>query len=319
MTVPYQILRAAATVAITISTVAASYAQRDEAAARLDAAIELKRDIAYADTEHDRQRLDLYLPKVRKTDAALPVIAYIHGGAWMGGDKRGGADALGPFVASGEYAAVSIGYRLSQHARWPAQIHDCKSAIRWIRGHAKEYNLDPDKIGVLGGSAGGHLVAMLGTSGDRKDLEGDLGGHDDQSSHVTCVVDYFGPSDFLTIADYPSQLDHAAADSPEARLIGGRIQDMQDVARNVSPVTHVSRDDPPFLIVHGTNDQIVPYNQSQRLRDALREAGVEVALVSIEGGGHGGFESEALDDRVRKFFDKHLRGQEAEFADETLK
>jgi acetyl esterase/lipase len=294
-------------------------AQRDAAPGRIDETIEVHLDIAYADTDHERQRLDLYLPKVRKTDQPLPVIAFIHGGAWLGGDKRGGADPLRSFVASGRFAGVSIGYRLSQHAQWPAQIHDCKAAIRWIRAHAKEHNLDPERIGVIGGSAGGHLVALLGTSGGMEDLEGDLGRHTDQSSSVTCVVDFFGPSDFLTIADYPSNLDHAAADSPEARLLGGRIADKQDAARHVSPVTYVSNDDPPFLIVHGTNDMTVPYNQSERLRDVLREAGVEVALISVEGGGHGGFESDRLEEQVRKFFAKHLYGEEAEFEDETVR
>jgi acetyl esterase/lipase len=294
-------------------------AQRDNDRQPADASIETHLDVAYADTDHERQRLDLYLPRVRKSDRPLPVIAFIHGGAWLGGDKRGGAGPLRPFVANGRYAGVSIGYRLSQDAQWPAQIHDCKAAIRWIRTHAKEHNLDPERIGVIGGSAGGHLVAMLGTGGGIEDLEGDLGQHADQSSNVTCVVDYFGPSDFLTIADYPSNLDHAAADSPEARLLGGRIADKQDAARHVSPVTYVSKDDPPFLIVHGTNDMTVPFNQSERLRDALREAGVEVALISVEGGGHGGFRSDRLDEQVRKFFAKHLYGEEAEFEDETVR
>lgn len=280
--------------------------------------IEVRRDIAYTDTDHERQKLDLYLPTARRSDAPLPVIAFIHGGAWRGGEKRGGGRWVHPHVGSGEYAGVSIGYRLSQHAKWPAQIHDCKAAIRWIRAHANEYNLDPDKIGVIGTSAGGHLVAMLGTSGGVDDLEGDLGSNPDASSKVTCVVDYFGPSDFLTISDYPSRLDHAAADSPEALLLGGAIEEKQVAARNASPVTYVSPDDPPFLIIHGTDDVVVPYNQSERLRDALRRAGVEVALISVEGGGHGGFQTDELDERVGNFFDKHLRGKQAEFADEIV-
>jgi acetyl esterase/lipase len=295
-----------------------AFAQRDDREGRLADAIEVHRDIAYADTGHERQRLDLYLPKVRASDAPLPVVAFIHGGAWLGGNKQNGAGSLRPYVASGEYAGVSIGYRLSQDARWPAQIHDCKAAIRWIRAHAKEHHLDPDRIAVVGPSAGGHLVALLGTTGGLAELEGDLGQHTDESSAVTCVVDYFGPSDFLTIADYPSQLDHAAADSPEARLIGGAIKEKPEAARGASPVTYVSENDVPFLIVHGTSDQVVPYNQSERLRDALRQAGVEVALISVEGGGHGGFQSERLDEVVRSFLAKHLRGQEAELADETV-
>lgn len=189
-------------------------AQRESGDARLAESIEVHRDIAYAGSDHERQTLDLYLPKVRKSNGPLPVIAFIQGGAWRGGDKRGGFGWVRPYVERGEYAGVSIGYRLSQHAQWPAQIHDCKAAIRWIRAHAQKHGLDPDRIGVVGTSAGGHLVAMLGTSGGVAHLEGDLGEHTDQASEVACVVDYFGPSDFLTIADYPSQLDHAAADPP---------------------------------------------------------------------------------------------------------
>jgi acetyl esterase/lipase len=306
-------------VGLTLLTAANVQAQREDRGPRVPDSIEAQRDIPYARTDHERQRLDLYLPKNRNSDRPLPVIAFIHGGAWRGGEKRGGLSWVRPYVESGHYAGVSVGYRLSQHAQWPAQIHDCKAAVRWIRAHAKENGLDPERIGVIGTSAGGHLVAMLGTSGNARHLEGDLGGHTDQSSEVTCVVDYFGPSDFLTIADYPSQLDHAAADSPEALLIGGAIKDQPERARDVSPVTYVSADDPPFLIVHGTQDRVVPYNQSERLRDALRQAGVEVAMISVEGGGHGGFQSEVLTERVRAFFDKHLRGQHAQFADETVR
>lgn len=319
MTTRYRLVLSIASLTLAASAPLSAFAQREEEGARADSSIEIYRDIPYADTDHERQQLDLFLPKVRKTDQPLPVIAFIHGGAWLGGDKRGGAAWVRPYVASGEYAGVSIGYRLSQHAQWPAQIHDCKAAIRWIRAHAAEQNLDPERIGVIGPSAGGHLVAMLGTSGGVKDVEGDLGKYTDQSSDVSCVVDYFGPSDFLTIADYPSNIDHASAGSPESRLIGGRIQDKQDAARHVSPVTYVSKDDPPFLIVHGNEDMTVPYNQSVRLRDALRKAGVEVALISVEGGGHGGFRSERLDEQVRKFFAKHLYGEDAQFADQTVR
>jgi acetyl esterase/lipase len=305
-------------IAAALSTAAHVQAQRQNRGPRIPDSIEAQRDIPYAGTDHERQTLDLYLPKNRNSDRPIPIIAFIHGGAWRGGEKGGGFAWVRPYVESGNYAGVSIGYRLSQHAQWPAQIHDCKAAIRWIRAHAKEHGLDADRIGVIGTSAGGHLVAMLGTSGGVEHLEGDLGDHTDQTSEVSCVVDYFGPSDFLTIADYPSQLDHAAADSPEALLIGGRIADQPERARDVSPVTSVSADDPPFLIVHGTQDMVVPYNQSERLRDALRQADVEVALISVEGGGHGGFRSDVLTDRVRAFFEKHLREGDAEFADETV-
>jgi acetyl esterase/lipase len=280
--------------------------------------IQAELDIPYAETDHPRQRLDLLLPKNRSDDKPLPVVVAIHGGAWMGGDKRQVLPRLFPYVTAGKYAGVSVGYRLSQDAIWPAQIHDCKAAIRWIRGNAKKYNLDPQKIGVIGWSAGGHLVAMLGTAGDVKELEGDLGNFDRESSRVSCVVDFFGPANMLTIGDHPSQMKHYAPDSPESKLLGVPILEDKDKARSASPITFVSRDDPPFLIVHGTNDPLVPYQQSVSFRDALKKAGVPVALITVENGGHGGFRNPEIDRRVDAFFDAHLRGVKAAFKDETL-
>lgn len=285
---------------------------------RLPDGIQAELDIPYAETDHPRQRLDLLLPKNRADDKPLPVVVAIHGGAWMGGDKRQVLPRLFPYVTEGKYAGVSVGYRLSQDAIWPAQIHDCKAAIRWIRGNAKKYNLDPERIGVIGWSAGGHLVAMLGTAGDVKELEGDLGNFDDQSSRVSCVVDFFGPADMLTIGEHPSQMKHFAPDSPEAKLLGVPILEDKEKARSASPIAFVSKDDPPFLIVHGTNDPLVPYQQSVSFRDALQKSGVPVALITVDNGGHGGFRNPEIERRVDAFFDAHLRGVKATFKDETL-
>jgi acetyl esterase/lipase len=296
-----------------------AFRERQNQGSRVPDSVTATRDIPYAGTDHPRQQLDLYLPKQRRTDQPLPVVVFIHGGAWLGGDKRGEGGQVARFAATGEYTGVSIGYRLSRDAIWPAQIHDCKSAIRWIRAHAKEHNLDPDRIGVMGTSAGGHLVAMLGTSGGVPDLEGDLGEQDDQSSRVTCVVDFFGPSDMLTIGDYPSRLDHKSPTSPESLLLGGPLLEMKDAARSASPTTHATEDDPPFLIVHGDNDQVVPFNQSERMHAALVAARVPSIFIRIEGGGHGGFNGSELDRRVKLFFDKHLLGREATIPGETLK
>ena len=265
------------------------------------------RDIAYAGTEHPRQRLDLYLPKTPASEK-LPLVVFIHGGAWQAGDKAGGAGRVLPYVRSGEYAGASIGYRLTGDAGWPAQIHDCKAAIRWLRGTAATHGIDPDRIAVIGSSAGGHLVAMLGTAGDVEMLEGALGEFPEVSSEVTCVVDFFGPANLLTMGDFPSSIDHNAADSPESKLLGGPVLEHQDSAREASPQTFVTADDPPFLILHGTDDRIVPYDQSVQFDKALQAAGVESQLISIEGGGHGGFESPDTDARVKAFLDRHLRG-----------
>jgi acetyl esterase/lipase len=278
--------------------------------ASLPPEVKVEKDIGYAGAESPRQALDLYLPRTPKSDKPLPVVVNIHGGAWLAGDKSQGVGAIAGLVASGDYAAASVGYRLSGEATWPAQIHDCKAAIRWVRANAEKYHLDPDRIGVIGGSAGGHLVAMLGTSGGAKDLEGDLGPYKEVSSNVRCVVDEFGPSELLTMGDAPSSLDHNAPNSPESKLLGGHILKSREIARAASPITYVSKDDPPFLIIHGDKDMTVPFDQSDRLTKALKESGVDVLFIKVEGGGHGGFRNPEIPRRVRQFFDKHLRDQD---------
>lgn len=279
--------------------------------------VQVERDVAYAATDHPRQRLDLFVPKVPKSEK-LPLIVFIHGGAWRSGDKLAGGQQVLRYVQTGEYAGASIGYRLSGDAIWPAQIHDCKAAIRWLKAHSAENGIDPERIGVMGVSAGGHLVAMLGTSGKVAGLEGDLGEHDLVDSRITCVVDFFGPSDLLTMGDFPSSLDHNSAESPESKLIGGTLPQNKEQAKAASPLTYVTADDPPFLIVHGTEDPLVPYDQSVQLDRALREAGAKSLLLQISGGGHGGFGVAEIDDRVKAFFERHLLGREVEISDKAI-
>ncbi len=202
-----------------------SSAQAQRPQPRLPEGTKVHRDIDYVKNGHERQKLDLYIPE--KPDTPLPVIVWIHGGGWMNGSKDGGGPAL-PFVGKG-YAVASINYRLSQHAPFPAQIEDCKAAIRWLRANAGTYNLDPHHIGVWGASAGGHLVALLGTSGDVKDLEGSEGSPD-QSSRVQAVVDFFGPTDMTKMGGR-----HNAPNSPEARLLGGPVQENKDKAAPPTP------------------------------------------------------------------------------------
>ncbi len=264
--------------------------------------IKVEKNIPYAATNNPRQILDLYLPKTPRSDKPLPVVVNIHGGAFRMGDKSMGVREIAALVASADYAGVSINYRLSSEAIWPAQIADCKAAIRWVRANAAKYGLDPDRIGVIGGSAGGHLVAMLGTSGGLADLEGDVGPHKGVSSKVRCVVDQFGPSDFLAMGG-----SHDDAESPESQLIGGALQEHRKEARAASPISYVTHDDPPFLILHGTVDPAVPFNQSQRLAKALKNAGVETTFIPVVGAGHGGFRNPEVAKRIRQFFDKHLR------------
>jgi acetyl esterase/lipase len=266
-------------------------------------------DLEYVQDGHARNKLDLYLPE--KSDRPLPVIVYVHGGAWMGGDKQH-CPAL-PLVSRG-YAVASINYRLSSHAHFPAQLEDCKAAIRWLRAHARQYHLDAKHFGAWGESAGGHLVALLGTTGDVKELEG-KGGNAGASSRVQAVCDWYGPTDFLQIAAQAaktgrkSRIDHDAPTSPEAKLIGGAVQENKDKARQANPITYVSKDDPPFLIMHGARDELVPLAQSEILNEALKKAGVESTLISLEGAGHGGPQFLSRENRrqILAFFDRHLK------------
>jgi acetyl esterase/lipase len=264
-------------------------------------------NLEYVPGSHERQRLDLYLPA--KADAPLPVIVWVHGGAWMGGSKDGGGSAL-PFVSKG-YAVANINYRLSQHAVFPAQVEDCKAAIRWLRANAKTYNLNPERIGVWGASAGGHLVALLGTSGGVEDLEG-KGGNADQSSRVQAVVDFFGPTDFLQMDAHAApgaRLKHDSTTSPESRLIGGAIQENVEKVGRANPIKYVAKDAPPFLIVHGEQDPLVPCHQSELLYEALKRARRDVTFYKIAGAGHGSpeFNSDMMRAAVLAFFDKHLK------------
>jgi acetyl esterase/lipase len=240
------------------------------------------KDLEYGHASGRTMHLDLYLPE--KSDKPLPLIIWIHGGAWMAGSKDGPSPAL-RFLKDG-YAVAQVGYRLSQEAKFPAQIHDCKAAVRWLRANADKYNLDPNKFVAWGASAGGHLVALLGVTGGASDLEGTVNDLK-QSSRVQAVIDWFGPTDFLHIGEPESDLKHNAPDSPESKLIGGPILENKDKAAKASPITYVSKDAPPFLIMHGDKDRTVPFDQSERLYGALKKAGVDVTFVPMKGAGHG--------------------------------
>ena len=274
-------------------------------------------DISYAGTDNARQTLDLALPIKRTSDKPLPVIAFIHGGGWRGGSKDGGLNRIRSFLKSGNYAGVSIGYRLSNEAKWPAQIHDCKAAIRWVKANAVEHGLDGSKIAVYGTSAGGHLVAMLGTSVGVKAMDGSIGAYTSLSTKVACVVDYFGPTNFLRMNDFESRIDHDAKDSPEGLLIGGPVQDNKKKTLTADPISYVSREDSPFLIVHGTKDMAVPYNQSVILHSALKKIGVPSALLTVTGGGHG-VGGGVLNEHLQKFFDHHLLKKSGVFESLTI-
>lgn len=240
-----------------------------------DAAIQ--RDLVYKRINGAVLTLDLYSPE--KATDPLPVILWIHGGGWRsGGKKQCPAVTLVP----NGFAVASIDYRLTSTAPFPAQIEDCKAAVRWLRANASAYHLDPDHIGVWGHSAGGHLAALLGTSGGVPELEGS-GDNMQYSSRVQAVCESAGPTDLMALmALGPKRMLAIEA------LLGGPPEEDKTKATAASPIHYVLKDDPPFLIVHGDSDRVVPVEQSQRLYEALKKAGVNATLKILPNVGHQG-------------------------------
>jgi acetyl esterase/lipase len=270
-------------------------------------------NIAYAENS-PAQQLDIYLPETG--EGPFPVIVSIHGGAFRMGDK--GDVQVAPMLEGLKrgYAVVSINYRLSGEAIFPAQIQDVKAAIRWIKANAKKYKLNANKLATWGGSAGGHLASLAGTSGDVKELEDITQGNANFSSRIQAVVDWFGPINFNTMdaqfkVSAKGKTDHDDANSPESELVGKKITDAFDLVKRANPATYITKDDPPFFIEHGTLDHLVPTEQSIDFATALEKIlGKEkVTLKLLEGAGHGTpqFGTKENLDSVFNFLDKLLK------------
>ncbi|MCM8820396.1 MAG: alpha/beta hydrolase [Candidatus Omnitrophica bacterium] len=256
------------------------------------------RDIVYAEINGEKLLMDIYIPENQKP---LPLVVWIHGGGWKKGSKENCYPAL-RLLPYG-YAVASINYRLTGIASFPAQLEDCKSAIRYLRANGAKYNLNTEKIGVWGSSAGGHLAALLGTTGDISDF--DKGDYLEFSSKVQAVCDYYGPS---SISDMHWRSDRYG-NSPEQLLIGKGEGDFTEKAKKASPVTYVNNDSAPFFIVHGDKDNVVHISQSKLLYDSLLKAGVDVEIHIIKGAGHGGpeFTRQDIIEKVVSFFDSYLK------------
>lgn len=276
-----------------------AYAQQD-----LPDGVKIYRDLPYVSNAGNSRMLDIYMPSdVMTSGAKKPaLIIAIHGGAFLFGDKK--EQKVAPFLRAG-YAVASINYRLIPEAIWPAQIEDCKAAVRWLRANARKYGYNPKYIGAFGESAGGHLVAMLGTAGDTKKF--DTGENLDEKSSVQAVVDYFGPTDFVQMDAHrlPNSWTADNADSPASRLIGGPIQQNKDKVETANPITYISDSTCPFMIAHGDQDMIVPYHQSVLLADALKKANIYCEFYTLKGVGHG-FNDKDTDAKAVEFFDNHL-------------
>lgn len=279
-------------------------ARKKQQAVRIPEGVKVERNLEYARVGDHALLLDLYRPETKGDP--LPLVVWVHGGGWQGGSKET-CPAI-PLAGHG-FVVASIDYRLTGVATFPAQIEDCRAAIRWLRAGAAKYDIDPKRVGVWGGSAGGHLVALLGTAGDvtRWDT---VGGHTDQSARVQAVCDYYGPVDFLA-ESIPERAK--GADSAVGRLLGGPVDERKEQAIAASPLTYISADDPPFLIVHGDRDELVSIEQSEILEAALKKAGLDVTFVRVKNAGHGMFREgsdpgpEQIRDLVTAFFEKHLK------------
>ncbi len=237
----------------------------------------IEKDINYCTMDGNALKLDVYYPAQYSSDP-WPAVMYVHGGGWQKGDKSEGAGFRSMAgLRSAGFIVFAINYRLAPQFPFPAQIEDVKCAVRFLRAHAEQYNLDSEKIGVWGGSAGGHLVALLGTSNGVSGWE--VGEYLDQSSGVQAVVDMFGPADLSVEFDssnFQTARDVFGATSPEDAKLA-----------DASPVTYINAGDPPFLILHGNQDAVVPLEQSQILLQKLQAAGVQSQLVVVQGAGHG--------------------------------
>jgi len=259
------------------------------------------------------QKLDIYLPN--SGTGPFPVIVSIHGGAFKGGDKNGAELASALKGLDSGYAVVSLNYRLSGEAIWPAQINDVKAAVRFIRANAAKYRLNPDRIAAWGGSAGGHLAALLGTSGGVEELQDDSLGNAGVSDRVQAVVDMFGPINFLTMDEQFTKAGvagqvHNTAESPESALMGKALTLVPDLVKQANPETYIDANDPPFFIQHGTADVLIPSQQSVDFAAALRKV-LGTKKVSIEllaGAGHAGaaFFTDANIAKVMAFLDTYL-------------
>ncbi len=256
--------------------------------------VRVEKDVDYLGADR-KEKLDLYLPTTPAPEKGFPAVLIIHGGGWTGGDKGAERERnIGTTLARAGYVCASVNYVLAEKAQgrgatlaqvWPRNLHDCKTAVRFLRKHAAKYRIDAERIGAIGGSAGGHLAAMVALTApedglDPKEPWGEI------SCRVQAVVPMYGPHDLTGTGDDA------------------------DFLRRASPVTYATKDDPPALILHGTKDTTVPLAQSEKLAEALKKAAVEHELVVVEGAPHS-FHLEPkghdLRPKVAGFFDRHLK------------
>jgi acetyl esterase/lipase len=237
------------------------------------------KDVTYASINGRKLALDLYIPSNVKNPY---LVVWVHGGAWHSGTKDNPPDYL---LKSG-YAMASVEYRLSIEAPFPAMVYDIKAAIRFLRGQADHYGYRKDKIIIWGSSAGGHLAALVGTTNENPELEGTLGDYPNESSSVQAAIDFYGPTNFLTILSQSTPHGISVRAPALALLLGKPVEQAEDLAKLASPVYQVDKSDPPILIIHGDQDNQVPINQSIELKEVYDQNGLDAQFVVVHSAGH---------------------------------
>ena len=244
-------------------------------------ALEQPKDLVYARIDGKSLALDLYLPTGVQ---APPLLVWVHGGAWTTGSK---ASVPPVFLANG-FAVASVDFRQSTEARFPAQVHDIKAAIRYLRANAPAYGYRADKIAIAGDSSGGHLAALVGVTNDHRELEGTVGDNPKQSSSIQAIVSYYGASDLRTILAQSTPFGLNMRRPALERLLGALPDQVPELAALASPVSHVDAQDPPLMLLHGDQDPQMPINQAHELQGAYEKLGLDVTFVVVHGAGHGG-------------------------------
>jgi acetyl esterase/lipase len=267
--------------------------------------VRIEKDVAFLGPDR-QEKGDLYLPAMSAKRQRFPAVVIIHGGGWTGGDKGAGREInIGTTLAGNGYVGFSINYVLAKNGPvWPQNLYDCKTAVRWLRKNAERLNIDPHHIGAIGGSAGGHLAAMLAVTGPKSSLD-PSGPYGEYSCRVQAAVDLYGPADLTTLF---------LGGNPDLAMLPGTLAAKPELYKLASPGTHTDKSDPPILIIHGAADKTVLVEQSQHFAEALKKAGVQHELIVVEDTPHS-FDLQPKQRDLRPvvlgFFDRYLKAATA--------
>jgi acetyl esterase/lipase len=268
-------------------------------AVRSEEKYKVDKDITYRKVDNKELKLDIAYPEGK---GPYPAILCVHGGAWRFG-KRTDIDWMPEWFAREGYVAATISYRLLPDGKFPGPVEDCKTAVRWLRANADKYHINKDRIGAVGLSAGGHLVCMLGLTETKDGFDGkDCA---ECSSKVQAVVDYFGPTDLCLYGG-----DYSAENTTFVPMLGAAFKEKPEVYRKASPINYVTKNAPPFLIVHGTKDWLVPIEHSRKLLNKLKETGGKPEIFEVKDEGHGDWDGQMWRKTMTatsKFFAEHLK------------